>query len=195
MLGIYDTCAHADSNRVFTCVHVWTFIFPPHLPIYSAFTTGTSYNAVVFRQIKVLNATPYLYIYYSIIHQLSAASLVSVRTHEPFFPQILLAYQQIVVTVTNSTVYNYSNRYEDSRDGCNKRAGAIDQLHRRQAYAVLPHIRIHVQVDRRVCSAGRVLRRKVRLSRQVGRTSVLHWYVFKSASLYNTEDWYHGSRV
>jgi len=96
-----------------------------------------------------------------------------------FFSQILLAYQ--LRTVAAVTI-NYSNRYDGSRDGCNKRADgrAIDQLHRRQADTVLPHIRIHVQVDRRVRSAGRVLRRQVRLSRQVGRTSVLHWYVYTS---------------
>jgi len=141
-----------------------------------ATTTGVSQTSVIFRQIKVLNAT----LYYILILYISwRPPLVSVRTHEPFFSQILLAYQHIVVVVTIST-YNYSNRYGGSHDGCNKLADgrAIDQLHRRQADVVLPHIRIHVQVDRWVCSAGRVLWRQIRLSRQIGRTSVLHRYVY-----------------
>jgi len=173
--------AHADSNRVFTCVYVWALIFPPYL---LAIQSPPLAPLIMLLSSDKLKFWMPPHIYYSIINQLTTASLMTVRSYEPFFFFLkLLAYQHIVVTATNSTVYNYSNRYEDSRDGCNKRAGAIDQLHRRQAYAVLPHIRVHVQVDRRVRSAGRVLRRKVRLSRQVGRTSVLHWYVYIPTSL------------
>jgi len=144
-----------------------TLIFPPYLILQSSPLVPST---VIFKQIKILNLTLILctvgdtaFYVYSYSHGFI------------FFLQILLAYHRVIVVITVSTCN--SNSYDDLRGGCNKLADghAIDQLDRRHADVVLSHIRIHVQVNWRMHSTRRILRRKVRLSRQVGRTAVLHW--------------------